>query len=134
MKRFGRILALALAFGAHVTACGSDARATDACKQIEKTRCARYEKCQVEGFSGTVESCQRFYDVQCGRGIPEAAKEPSRSELTECIRLINSDCAAVKNPQNFCPFLTANDNPVVTDSGSLIPDMGTAADAADEGG
>jgi len=131
MKRFGRILALALTFGAHVTACGSDARATDACKQIEHLRCTRYEQCKVESFSGTVESCQKYYDVQCGTGIPEAAKEPSRSELKECLDQLKADCAAVKEPARYCPFLLANDQPAVPDTGPLIPDMGATSDTAD---
>ena len=134
MKRIGRILALALAFGAHVTACGSDARATDACKQIEYARCERGKAC-IEGFSGDVVSCQKFYEVQCGRGVPESAKEPSRTDLKNCIDLIKTDCEAVKDPAKYCPFLVANDEPEVTDTGTaLVPDMGTTSDAPADGG
>ncbi len=130
MKRLGRILALALAFGLHVTACGSDARATDSCKQIEYARCERGPAC-IEGFSGDVGSCQRFYDVQCGRGVPEPAKEPSRADLKACLDLIKTNCEAVKDPATYCPFLVANEQPTVTDSGSLVPDMGVTDAAAD---
>jgi hypothetical protein len=136
MKRIGRILALALAFGLHVTACGSEARATAACEEIEYARCERGAQC-LEGFLGDVGSCQRFYKVQCGRGVPESAKEPSRAELKTCVDLIKSDttCEAVKDPARFCPFLVANDQPAVVDSGvSLVPDMGTVSDAPADGG
>jgi hypothetical protein len=141
MKRIGRvlrvpaaILALALGLGLHVTACGSDARATDMCKQIESARCARGPAC-IEGFTGDVTSCQRFYEVQCGRGVPESAKEPSRADLKTCLDLIKTDCEAVKDPGRYCPFLLANDQPAVVDTGvSVIPDMGTTADAPNDGG
>lgn len=133
MKRIGRILALALAFGLHVTACGSEARATDACRQIEYARCERGKAC-LEGFESDVVSCQKFYDVQCGRGVPEAAKEPSRAELKACVDLIKTDCEAVKAPEKYCPFLVVNEQPAVVDSGTLVPDMGTASDAPADGG
>lgn len=141
MKRLGRFLALALAFGLHMNACGSEARATDACRQIEYARCERGAQC-LEGFQSTVQSCQRYYDVQCGRGVPDPAKEPSKRELDDCVKLIRTDptCEAVKDPAKHCPFLVANEQPAVVDSGaSLIPDMGaveggTTTDAPADGG
>jgi hypothetical protein len=131
MRSLGRILALVLAFGLHLSACGSDARAVDTCKQIESLRCSRGPTC-IEGFTGSVTSCQKFYEVQCGRGVPESAKEPSRTDLNKCLDLMKTDCAAVREPAKFCPFLVANDEPATTDTGvSVIPDMGATSDSAD---
>jgi hypothetical protein len=137
MKRLLLVAALGLSV-AHASACGSDARATDACRRIESTRCERAPQCpaQFPDFTktyGDVGSCQRFYDTQCGRGIQEIAKEPSRSELDGCITQIKTSCDAVYDPAKFCPFLTANDTPAVVDSG--VADTGTpATDAPVDGG
>lgn len=129
------VVALGLFAASYASACGSDARATDACRRIESTRCERAPQCPTEypDFTktyGDVASCQRFYDTQCGRGVQEIAKEPSKSELEACITQIKSDCKAVGDPAKFCAFLTANDTPV--DTGAT--DTGTATEVAADGG
>lgn len=121
------LVALGLAIATHAAACGSDARATDACRRIESTRCQRAPQCpqQYPSFTAThgdVASCQRFYDVQCGRGVQESMKDPSKSELEACLETIRTNCEAVGDPAKFCPFITANDTPAA--------DTGTAADTA----
>lgn len=143
MKRFGprslAILAIALGIAAWASACGSDARSTDACRRVESERCAKAAACPTEfpDFAsnyGDVASCQRFYDVQCGRGVQDLVKEPSRTELQSCIDAIKGSCDAAKTPETYCPFLTANEPPV-TDTGT--PDAAaaeTGTDAANDGG
>lgn len=133
MKRLLLVVALGLSV-AHASACGSDARATDTCRRIESTRCERGPQCNTDFTQtyGDVGSCQRFYDVQCGRGVQAAVKEPSKSELETCIGLIKSSCDAYKEPGKFCPFLTANETPAVVDTGT--PDTTPApTDSADGG-
>jgi hypothetical protein len=130
------IVVVALGPAVYATGCGSDARATDACRRIESTRCERAPSCpqQYPAFTslyGDVASCQRFYDTQCGRGVQEAAKEPSKSELDNCIKVIRENCEAVADPAKFCPFLIANEKPVDTDTGT--PAVETGTDAADGG-
>jgi hypothetical protein len=123
MHCHGRIVAIAsLVFAAllHASGCGSEARGVDACRQIESARCEAASKCPTEfpEFTeryGSVASCQRFYDVQCGRGVQEASKEPSRAELTACLTQVRTSCEAAADPAKFCPFLTVNEEPVVID-------------------
>lgn len=128
---------VALGLAVHASGCGSDARATDACRRIESTRCERAPQCpqQYPSFTalhGDVGSCQRFYDVQCGRGIQESAKEPSKTELDACVKVIRENCEAVGDPAKFCPFLTANEKPAEIDTGTApVEEAGT--DAADGG-
>lgn len=136
MKRPLFVVALGLAIASHASACGSDARAMDACRKIESTRCERAPLCpqQYPGFTasfGDVASCQRFYDVQCGRGVQESMKEPSKSELEGCLGQIRTSCDAVGDPAKFCPFITANDTPAPKDTGTAADTA--PVDAADGG-
>ncbi|MBI2395908.1 MAG: hypothetical protein HYV09_40465 [Deltaproteobacteria bacterium] len=110
------LLAVALGLGLHAAACSSDARATDTCRRIESARCAKAAACptQFPDFAarfGTVASCQKFYDIQCGRGVQDAVKEPSKSELESCVKAINDSCPAALAPETVCTFLTANEPP-----------------------
>lgn len=134
------IFVIVLGLAAHASACGSEARATDACRRLESARCERAPACPVQyadftKIYGTVESCKKFYDVQCGRGIQEIAKEPSKSELEACVGQIKSSCEAVGSPEKFCPFLTANDRPAEDTGSALVPETGAEAstDAGDGG-
>lgn len=113
-------VALALPFA---PACGSDARSTDTCRQIESARCKRGAEC-IQGFVGDENSCVQFYDVQCGRGVQDSVKEPSSYELQACLDAISKgSCLAVQDPSKVpeCYFLTAN---------ASQPDTG-AADTSD---
>jgi len=140
VSRVAAVFTIALALGAHATACGSDARSTDACRRVESERCAKAKACPTEfpDFTakyGDVESCQRFYDVQCGRGVQDVVKEPSRSELDTCIKEIQKTCDAALTPEKYCPFLTANEPPVVVDTGTAAEAAAEAgSDAANDGG
>ncbi|MGZ3417049.1 MAG: hypothetical protein ACXWUG_00560 [Polyangiales bacterium] len=130
-----------LALGASFApACGSDARATDTCRTIETERCKRGPACaeKLDNFVGDSDSCIRFYDVQCGRGVPDDLKEPSKSELSACIGVIQTNCDAVVDPTKFveCSFLTANAQVPAADTGvaaETAVDTGTATDSADGG-
>ncbi len=106
--------------------CGSDARGVDTCRKIEAARCQRGPAC-VANFSGDVDSCTRFYDLQCGRGLQDSVREPSAAELNGCLEAIKTSCSAVNDPakEPACSFITGNapvDTGVVTetatDSGS----------------
>jgi hypothetical protein len=115
-------------------ACGSDARATDTCRTIETERCKRAPACSKEfdySFSGDVDSCIRFYDVQCGRGVPDEVAEPKKSELNDCIGAIQTDCVVAADPTKspLCAFLTANAQTPAADTGTAAE---TATDAATE--
>lgn len=147
VRRIVRGACLALAVGAFVqaSACGSDARSLDTCRKLESERCAKAAACPAEfpdfaATYGTVASCQQFYDVQCGRGVAEAVKEPSRAELASCLDAIKGSCEAARAPERFCPFLTANDpadasgpstDAPVTDAGAT--DAATSEVASDAG-
>lgn len=143
MKRFASsslaILAIALGVAAWASACGSEARSTDACRRVESERCAKAATCPTEfpdfaSTYGDVASCQRFYDVQCGRGVQDPVKEPSRTELQSCIDAIKGSCDATRTPEKYCPFLTANEPPVVPDTGTPEAATETGTDAANDGG
>lgn len=134
------VLAIALGLGTHATACGSDARATDTCQRIEYERCTKAPSCPdefpdfLERYA-SVDSCKKFYEVQCGRGVSDLVKEPSRAEMAACLETIKGSCQAALTPEKFCPFLTANEPPVtVVDSGAAEAATEAATDAANEGG
>jgi hypothetical protein len=123
------VLGIVLGLGFHAAGCSSDARATDACTRLEGQRCEKAATCPGEfpDFAeryGSVASCQRFYEVQCGRGVQESVKEPSRNELQTCLDAIKASCEAAKAPetQPACAFLVAN---------TPAPDAGAAEAAVD---
>lgn len=125
-------VALGLGLGLPASACSSDARATDACRRIESARCAKAPTCPAEfpdfgARFGTPESCQKFYDVQCGRGVQDAVKEPSKSELDACVKAIGASCAVAAAPETVCTFLTANEPPPPP------PDTGAPETASEAG-
>jgi hypothetical protein len=126
------VLWAAVALALMVTpACGSQTRAVDTCRTLEEARCDQGAKCPNLLAGGDVDSCKRFYDVQCGRGVADPVKEPSRTELDACIRAIQSSCAIAAAPETAaeCAFLLQN-QPIV-DSGTPDGDATDAADAAD---
>ncbi len=100
--------------------CGSDARGVDTCRKIEAARCQRGPAC-VTNFAGDVDSCTRFYDLQCGRGLQDSVREPSAAELNGCLEAIKTSCTAVNDPakEPACSFITGNapvDTGVVTEA------------------
>jgi hypothetical protein len=142
MRLFGRLaFALALVPLAPVAllvvtvanGCGSDARATDACRRIESARCERGPQC-IPDFGGDVASCQRFYDVQCGRGVQDPVKEPSKKELDDCVAAIRdpASCTAAVDPTSStqCAFLVANTPPPPPPDTGAPDTAGEAGDAA----
>jgi hypothetical protein len=134
-------LLVALAAAWLPSACSSTAHGTDACKQIESARCTMLasSKCDTDldnPFQGTADSCGRFYDVQCGRGLQDGAREPTAAELTRCLGRINGDCAIAREPLNAAecsvflspPPAPGTDTGVVADSAPS--DTTPAADTA----
>src|SRR4051812_43303974 len=81
------LVGLCLVVAMAMNSCGSDARAMDSCRRIENARCDRGLSC-LDDFKGDAESCKRYYDVQCGRGVQDAVKEPSKAELDRCLNAI----------------------------------------------
>ncbi|GAC1353101.1 MAG: hypothetical protein NVS3B20_07760 [Polyangiales bacterium] len=121
--------------------CGSDARAVDSCRKIEAARCEQGTKAGCDGLlaGGDVDSCKRFYDVQCGRGVNDSVKEPSSVDLDRCISAIRSSCDVAKEPDKSaaCSFLTAQpvdagaDVSLPLDAKSSDDALSTAPDGAD---
>lgn len=132
MSLFPRLaLALALLSGGVALAigCGSDARATDACRTIESARCRRGAECFPD-YAGDAESCARFYDVQCGRGVQDTVKEPTKAQLEACLGAIRTGaCSVVIDPTSSdqCAFLIENVPPAPP------PDTGAPEAEADTG-
>ncbi len=89
------VLALGVAFGG---ACSAVSTGVDACRQIESARCNALSTCDKANFIGTADSCTRFYDVQCGRGLADGAREPSAPELKACTDRIVADCTVAHDP------------------------------------
>ncbi len=105
-------LALALLSGGVALAigCGSDARATDPSRTIAPARCQRGAEC-IPDFTGDAESCSRFYHVQCGRGVQDTVKEPTKAQLDACLTAIRTGaCSVVIDPTSTdqCSFLIEN--------------------------
>ncbi len=123
----GALLLLAVAAGAALTSCASEARGVETCRKIEAARCERGPECVI-GFVGDPDSCKRFYDVQCGRGGNDGYRDPSTQELNDCLTAIKSSCDIVNDPMKSpaCRFLNAN----APDTG-ILPD--TSAEAATDG-
>lgn len=80
-------------------ACSSTAPGVDACRTIETTRCDKLSACSPD-FPGDPASCERFYQVQCGRGLSEGSREPSSKELDRCVAAIKGSCDIASEPNN----------------------------------
>ncbi len=125
--------ALALTAALVLEGCGSDARAADTCKTVEYARCERIGCPTFGNTSVTVLSCQRFYDVQCGRGVQELVKDPTKAELDSCLKAIKAaTCEQVVDPAAKipeCSWLVSNTPPpaVFPDAGAPAADTGVAA-------
>lgn len=140
--KLAAVVTIALGLAVHASACGSDARSTDSCRKLETERCTKAASCPKEfpDFAttyGSAASCQQYYDVQCGRGVQDSVKEPSKSELDACLKAIQSSCEAARDPASVCPFLTANEPPVDTGtetSSETGTDGGEAGTDAADGG
>jgi len=89
------LVALGVALGG---ACSSVTTGVDSCRQIESVRCTALATCDKDTFVGTPESCTRFYDIQCGRGLVDGAREPSSAELKACTDRIATDCNVARDP------------------------------------
>ena len=140
---FSALLALSFALAATVLStsmqgCGSEARGIDTCRTIENARCEQgavgasgAPKCPDLLTAGDVDSCKRFYDVQCGRGVPDPVKDPSKTELERCLTAIRSSCDVAREPElsPACYFLLANQPPVASDAADADAIDGEVADA-----
>lgn len=135
MRLFSSLALLALFALVALPSCGSDGRGVDTCRKIEAARCERGPAC-VANFSGDPTSCTRYYDVQCGRGLQDAVREPTAAELAACLEAIKGTCSAALDPAKApaCSFLVAatpTDTGTATDTGSADTggDSGSEASA-----
>jgi hypothetical protein len=140
--RRNRALAAAVVLGAGVwlfAACGSTAKGVDACRRLESARCEKLasKDCNTDGsFLGDAQSCSRFYETQCGRGLQDGAREPSSAEIKGCVDAINSTCSIARDPLSapqctvfLVPAVPVTDTGTPTDAAGV--DATDAADAAD---
>jgi hypothetical protein len=117
-RRLGRVsrviglvgLASLMTWGA---ACGSDARGKSQCQQIESARCDKLATDACGGLPGGADSCERFYDVQCQRGLADDATETTAAELKKCLDAIAISCDVARAPETFaeCKFLNTTNPP-----------------------
>lgn len=131
-RRLGRVLGL-VGLASAITwaaACGSDARANNECRQLEAARCEKLDSKECGGVVGGAASCERFYDVQCERGIADDAAQPSATELKRCLDAIALSCDVARAPETFveCKFLSTTNPP----EAGLDTGAESSADAASE--
>lgn len=131
-RRLGRVLGL-VGLASAITwaaACGSDARANNECRQLEAARCVKLDSKECGGVVGGAASCERFYDVQCERGIADDATQPSDAELKRCLAAIALSCDVARAPETFteCKFLSTTNPP----EAGLDTSAESSADAANE--
>lgn len=141
--------------------CGSDAVGVDACRDIEKARCAAGQHC---GFVEDVDECQRFYRDHCLHGL-KTDKEPGDIAVSGCVQAIEragacakagtehladcdpavttqsnleSPCAVIQFPEQIgeCAFLAAplEAGPPSKDTGADAAGDAAEEAAADAGG
>ncbi|MEO7095939.1 MAG: hypothetical protein ABI175_21945 [Polyangiales bacterium] len=125
-----RVLAAAALLGGAAMlfgACSSTAKGVDTCRRLESLRCERLasKDCNTDPdnpFQGDAQSCSRFYETQCGRGLQDGAREPSAAELKGCTEAISATCSVARDPLSDarCTVFLA---PVVP-----VADTGTAPD------
>jgi hypothetical protein len=114
--------------GAFAGACSNTANGADACRAIETARCNQLAACDPS-FLGSALSCQRFYDTQCERGLPDGVVAPTQTQLDACVAAIGASCDVAHNPQSSaaCSFLGA-----VTDAGDTGATADSQSDATSE--
>jgi hypothetical protein len=111
-----------------LSACGTEAMGTDACRRIEQARCRKAPACPaltVQAGTG-VDECTQFARDRCLHGL--AVADPGLATVDQCVTAIDraTSCDIIASPSSMpaCAFL---------ESSPAIPDAGTnAADATSE--
>lgn len=90
------LLALVTSLGLLSAGCGTDAKGTDACREIEEERCRQALACPSHfrvKSEDDVQACVRFYRDQCLHGL--AGPEPGKPALDACLQTIKraGNCA-----------------------------------------
>src|SRR5687768_7480078 len=83
------VFALALAGALGLSACGTDASGTEACRKIEQTRCRKAAAaCPELGLHGStaVEECVQYARDHCLRGL--AVADPGHPAVDACVNAI----------------------------------------------
>src|SRR5690349_9335228 len=89
------------ATGAFSGACGTDAVATDGCRNIEQARCRKAAACPDLGIRGStgVEECVQYARDRCLHGL--AVADPGAPAIDACVKAIEntSSCEVVAAPE-----------------------------------
>ena len=132
------VVALAGALG---PACGTSAKGTDACRAIESARCDKRAQTGCDPtFAvtyGDAASCAHFYDAQCGRGLQDGTRDPTKAELDRCIAAIKGSCSIANEPTSApecAVFLTPPAVPVADTGVDTAPGPDGATDTDGDGG
>lgn len=127
LRALAPLLALAAASAVLVAACGTDAVAVEACRQVETARCtqASAQSCANVVLSrpvhqdSDVTACIRFYSDACLHGLANPT-DPGAVAVKACVDVINAgDCTIVEHPEQApaCAWLIPPAPVVVVDAG-----------------
>ena len=103
-------------------ACNSDAHGVDTCRTVESARCEKLATCSGALRASTRDSCTAFYQVQCGNGLQDGARDPSAPELTACLAAIKGSCDIASNPYTAPECTVFLGNPVADAATDATPD------------
>lgn len=112
------LLGFVTTLGALALGCGTDAKGTDTCREIEEERCRQAPACPSQfrvRSEEDVKSCVRFYRDQCLHGM--AAPEPGKPALDACLQTIKraGDCArAGASSLAECPVAVSTQTALTT--------------------
>jgi hypothetical protein len=87
------LVAAAVAIGCS----SSTANDPDSCQSLEYARCDKLAACPG-GIPGGAQSCENFYQVQCGRGLQDTVQPFTKAQLTACISAIKASCDVAADP------------------------------------
>jgi hypothetical protein len=103
-------VSFALAGGLALTACGTDATGTDACRKIEQTRCRKAAAaCPDLALRGAIglQECVQYARDRCLHGL--AVADPGPPAVDACVSAIEqaTSCEIVATPETAppCAFL-----------------------------
>jgi hypothetical protein len=118
-----------------LVACGTDAVAVEACRDVEEARCRKAPSCGLDltkpvhsdSPGSDVDACIRFYRDACLHGLA-TDKDPGGPAVQACVDFIqgSTDCDVVKHPEAYpaCAWLVPP---------APVPDAGDAPDAEVDG-
>lgn len=97
-------LAISVASGLGVAACGTEPVGVESCRTIEEKRC---ELAPVCGTVSDVPACKRYYRDQCLHGLTVDA-DPGKPVVDKCVTALNAVGACAKSdPEGICAGVAA---------------------------